>query len=168
MYVLQSSMCHSAQRKRRNFRELRYSEVRRIPLPRPPVNNAKSSDRLSQDPKGRTHRAGEWHKKEALPSHSQNALIGAMGGSSPQAGEFLLKERVVLRAFLLAFQPLHVALNPRVVALGHKARERFRGNEVHKSLLGAIPKYARLPLLGLLMAMLTLCQIPKLSACFCI
>src|SRR5215208_7923929 len=89
-----------------------------------------------------------------------------MGGSSPQAGEFLLKERVVVRSFFLAFQPLHVARNPRVVALGHKARERFRGNVVHKSLLGPIPKYAPLPLLGLLMAMLTLCQIPKLSACF--
>jgi hypothetical protein len=37
---------------------------------------------------------------------------------------------------------------------------------VHHSFFGAIPKYARLPLLGLLMAMLTLCQIPKLSAGF--
>ena len=33
------------------------SELRRIPLPRTPVNNANSSDRISQDPKGRTHRA---------------------------------------------------------------------------------------------------------------
>src|SRR5215212_9851853 len=107
-------------------------------------------------------------EKGTAPCPCRDTLIGAMGGSSPQAGEFLLKERVVLRAFLLAFQPLPVALNPRVVALGHKARERFRGNEVHKSLLGPIPKHTPLPLLGLLMAMLTLCQIPKLSACFCI
>jgi hypothetical protein len=35
---------------------------------------------------------------------------------------------------------------------------------VHKSFLSPLPKYARLPLLGLLMAMLALCQIPKLSA----
>jgi hypothetical protein len=35
---------------------------------------------------------------------------------------------------------------------------------MHKSLLSPLPKYARLPLLGLLMAMLALCQIPKLSA----
>jgi len=89
-----------------------------------------------------------------------------LGVSSPQAGEFLLKERVVLRAFLLAFQPLHVALDPRVVALGHKARESLRANVVHHSFFGAIPKYARLPLLGLLMAMLTVRQFSKLSACF--
>jgi hypothetical protein len=30
--------------------------------------------------------------------------------SPPRAGEFLLKERVVLRALLLAFKQLHVAL----------------------------------------------------------
>src|SRR5215217_4516184 len=98
----------------------RASELRRIPIPRTPVNNANSSDRISQYPKGRTHRAGEWQKEEALPAHSQDALLGV---SSPKACEFLLKERVVLCTFLLAFQPLHVALNPRVVALGHKARE---------------------------------------------
>ena len=103
-----------------NFRELRYGEVRRIYLPRTRVNNANSSDRISQYPIGRTHRAGEWQKEEALPAHSQDALLGV---SSPQAGEFLLKERVVLHTLLLAFQPLHVAFNPRVVALGHKARE---------------------------------------------
>ena len=83
------------------------------------MNNANSSDRISQYPKGRTHRVGEWQKKEALPAHSQDALLGVL---SPQAGEFLLKERVVMGSLLLAFQPLHVALNPRVVAFGHKAR----------------------------------------------
>src|SRR5215218_6579965 len=46
------------------------------------------------------------------------------------------------------------------------ARERFRANVVHQSLLGPIPKYTRLPVLSLLMAILTLCQIPKLSAGF--
>ena len=71
-------------------------------------------------------------------------------------------------SLLLAFQPLHVALNPRVVVFGYKARESLRGKEVHQSLPGPIPKHTPLPLLGLLMAMLTLCQIPKLSACFCI
>jgi hypothetical protein len=84
------------------------------------VNNVNSSDRISQCPKGRTHRAdpqggptgrthraGEWHKKEAPPAHSQDALLGV---SSLQAGEFLLKERVVVHTLLLAFQPLHVAL----------------------------------------------------------
>jgi hypothetical protein len=52
------------------------------------------------------------------------------------------------------------------VALGHKARESLRANVVHHSFFGAIPKYARLPLLGLLMAMLTVRQFSKLSACF--
>src|SRR5687768_17821897 len=108
-------------------------------------------------------------EKEPIPAHCRDTLIGAMGGiggSSPQAGEFLLKERVVMGSLLLAFQPLHVALNPRVVALGHKARESLRGKEVHHSLLGPIPKHTPVPLLGLLMAMLTVCQIPKLSAGF--
>src|SRR5215217_3948640 len=109
-----------SRRSRTKFRESPKGEVRRIPIPRTPVNNANSSDRISQYPKGRTHRAGEWQKEEALPAHSQDALLGV---SSPKAGEFLLKERVVLHTLLLAFQPLHVAFNPRVVALGHKARE---------------------------------------------
>ena len=73
-----------------------------------------------------------------------------------------------MRTLLLAFQPLHVALNPRVVAVGYKARESLRGKEVHKSLLGPPPKYTPLLVPSPLMAMLTLCQIPKLSACFCI
>src|SRR5215208_2141591 len=110
-------------------------------------------------------------EKEPLPAHCRDTLIGAIGGiggSSPQAGEFLLKERVVMRTLLFAFQPLHVALNPRVVALGHKARKSLRADVVHQSLLGPIPKHTPLPVLGLLMAILTLCQIPKLSACFCI
>ena len=52
------------------------------------------------------------------PTHSSDA---ALVGSPPEASEFPLQERVVLRAFLLAFQPLHVVLNPRVVAFRHKA-----------------------------------------------
>jgi hypothetical protein len=52
------------------------------------------------------------------------------------------------------------------VAFGYKARESLRAIEVHQSLLGPPPKYTPLPVLGLLIAMLTLCQIPKLSACF--
>jgi hypothetical protein len=110
-------------------------------------------------------------EKEPIPAYSRDTLIGAIGGiggSSPQAGEFLLKERVVLCSLLLAFQPLHVAFNPRVVAFGHKARESLLAIEVHHSLLGPIPKYTRLPVLSPLMAMLTVCQIPKLSARFCI
>jgi hypothetical protein len=67
---------------------------------------------------------------------------------------------------LLAFQPLHVALNPRVVAFGYKARESLRADEVHHAFLGPPPKHTPLPMLGLLMAMLTVCQIPKLSAGF--
>src|SRR5918995_4219273 len=51
-------------------------------------------------------------------------------------------------------------------AAGCKARESFRANLVHKSFLSPLPKYARLPLLSFLMAMLALCQIPKLSAGF--
>src|SRR5215212_1300470 len=114
-------------------------------------------------PNGGPTGQGQCQKKEALTAHSQDAPLGV---SSPKACEFLLKERVVLHTLLLAFQPLHVALDPRVVALGHKARESLRAKEVHHSFFGAIPKYGRLPLLGLLMAMLTVCQIPKLSAGF--
>src|SRR5215212_508985 len=89
-----------------------------------------------------------------------------MGGSSPKACEFLLQERVVLHTLLLAFQPPHVALKPRVVAFGCEARERLRAKVVHRSLLGAPQKHPRLPVLGLLVAMLTVCQTLKLSACF--
>jgi hypothetical protein len=52
------------------------------------------------------------------------------------------------------------------VALGCNPREDLRANEVHQSLLGPIPKYTRLPVAGLLMAILTVCQILKLSASF--
>ena len=99
---------------------------------------------------------------------SYRSEMGGIGGSSPKACEFLLKERVVMGALLLAVQPLHLALNPRVVAVGHKARESLRRKEVHQSLLGPPPKYTPLPVPSPLMAMLTLCQIPKLSASFCI
>jgi hypothetical protein len=102
-----------------------------------------------------------------LPTHAQRLFAeagtrpdffyGERPTSSPQAGEFLLKERMVLHALLLAFQPRHVALNPRVVAFGYKARESLRVNEVHQSCLGTLPKYTHLPVLSLLMAMLTVC-----------
>src|SRR5215203_6461022 len=52
------------------------TQLLRIPLPRTLVNNANSPNRICQYPKGRTHRAGEWQKKEALPAHSQDALLG--------------------------------------------------------------------------------------------
>ena len=52
------------------------------------------------------------------------------------------------------------------VAFGCKARESLRADAVHKPLLGAIPKYTSLPLPGFLVAMLTVCQHPKLSAGF--
>src|SRR5215213_8505208 len=94
------------------------------------------------------------------------SLLTGVTHQPSKACEFLLKERVVLRAFLLAFQPPHVALDPRVVAFCCKARECLRANVVHHSFLGTLPKYTPLPGLGLLMAMLTLCQIPKRSAGF--
>ena len=50
-------------------------------------------------------------------------------------------------------------------ALCRKAQEGLRANEVHPSFLGAVPKHTHLPVLGLLMAVLTVCQVPKLSAC---
>src|SRR5215207_2814159 len=81
-----------------------------------------------------------------------------------EASEFLLKESVVLGARLLAFQPLHVALNPRVVAFGCKAREGIRGDEAHQSFLGALPEHTRLPGPSLLMAVLPVGQLPQLSA----
>src|SRR5215208_573406 len=44
-----------------------YCELPRILLPRTPVNNANSSVRISQDPKGRTHRAGRMAQKGSAP-----------------------------------------------------------------------------------------------------
>src|SRR3712207_2158522 len=72
---------------------------------------------------------------------------------------------MVLRACLLAFQPLHVVLNPPGVALRLKAREGvLRRKEVHQAALGALPEQTHLPILCLLMAMLTVCQLSKLLA----
>src|SRR5215207_9876988 len=101
-------------------------------------------------------------RKTLLPRHL--VIKPRPGGSSSKASEFLLQERVVVRACLLAFQPLHVVLNPRVVAFFRKAREGVRRNEVHQSLLGALPEHAHLPILSLLLVMLTVCQLPKLLA----
>ena len=52
------------------------------------------------------------------------------------------------------------------MAFCREARERLGADLVHESFLGPIPKYAHLPLSGLLVAMLAGRQIPKLSACF--
>src|SRR5215216_3059471 len=101
-------------------------------------------------------------RKTLLPRHL--VIKPRPGGSSSKASEFFLQEHVVVRACLLAFQPLHVVLNPRVVAFLRKAREGVRPNEVHQSVLGALPEHAHLPILSLLLAMLTVCQLPKLLA----
>src|SRR5918994_7210894 len=87
---------------------------------------------------------------------------------APQASEFLLQECVVLCTCLVAFQPLHVVLDPRVMAFRRKAREGVlrRSAEVHQATLGTLREQAPLPILGLLKAMLTLCQIPKLPTGF--
>src|SRR5215208_8241188 len=84
--------------------------------------------------------------------------------SASRKPSLLLRGRVLACSLLLAFQPLHVALLPRVGAFGHKAREDLRANLVHKSFLSPLPKHARLPPPGLLMAMLAGCQITELSA----
>src|SRR5918993_2220105 len=85
---------------------------------------------------------------------------------APQAGELLLQECVVLRACLLAFQPLHIAFHPRVGTFRYKAREGLRGNEVRKAFLGALPEHARLPVPSLLIAVLPVGKLPQLSASF--
>src|SRR3712207_6621065 len=71
--------------------------------------------------------------------------VAPAAGSPSQASEFLLRDRVVFGAGLLAFQPLHVALNPRVVAL-----------------LDALPEDARLPLRRPLLAVLAVRQLLQL------
>jgi hypothetical protein len=68
-------------------------------------------------------------------------------GSTPKAGELLFQQRVVLSTRLLASQPLHVALEPRVVVL-----------------LDTPPQEAHLPLLSLLVAVWPIPQLPKLPA----
>jgi hypothetical protein len=52
------------------------------------------------------------------------------------------------------------------LAFGVNPRESLRAIEAHHPFLGPIPKHARLPGLGLLVAMLAVCQVPKLSAGF--
>ena len=71
------------------------------------------------------------------------------GGSSPQVSEFLFEKRVILRACLLSCQPLHVALKPEVVVW--RSLARFQGS-------------ASLPVGRLLVAVLVVCQLPKLAA----
>src|SRR5215208_4438134 len=85
---------------------------------------------------------------------SEKTLLGTSVNKSPrggspsqasQASEFLLHNRVVFGAGLLAFQPLHVALQPRVVAF-----------------LGALPGKANLPVDRPLFAVGAVGQLPKL------
>src|SRR5829696_1110705 len=84
-------------------------ELPRITLLRASVNNANPSVRIHQNPKGRRN-GKERARSLPMPGYSHSSEIGRIGGSSPQTGEFLLKERVVMGSLLLAFQPLHVAL----------------------------------------------------------
>src|SRR5215211_1646824 len=84
---------------------------------------------------------------------------GALRPRSVLAGSYLssARHRVAQRVVLRPFQPLRVVLNPRVVA--------FRRNaELHQVALGAHSEHTHLPILCLLMAMLTVCQLSKLLA----
>src|SRR5215218_8426342 len=78
--------------------------LRSIRLLRGWVNNANPSVRIHQNPKG-LRNGRKRNRSLPMPGHSHRSDRGGIGHSSPQAGEFLLKERVVLCAFLLAFQP---------------------------------------------------------------
>src|SRR5215217_5259147 len=91
--------------------------------------------------------------------------VGQLPFSPFQAGE-LLQACVVLSACLLAFEPLQVALDPRVMTLDRKPRETLRRNEVCQLLLGPLPKHTRLPVLSLLVAVLPVGQLPQLSSGF--
>src|SRR5215217_8377969 len=75
-------------------------------------------------------------------------------------------QKVCGRACVLAFEPLHVTDDPRVVAFVRKAREGIGRKEAHKAFLGALPEHARLPLPSLLVAVLTVGQLPQLPASF--
>src|SRR5215210_570960 len=98
-YVRQSSKCLRAPRERtsENFPST-HSGEKRLPF-RPDTPEPR--------------RAEECQKRDQSPliagTLSWEQARG-IGGSSPKACEFLLKERVVVRSLLLAFQPLHVAL----------------------------------------------------------
>src|ERR671910_3412770 len=87
-----------------------------------------------------------------------------MGAPFPLLSPSQARSTVLAPPPCLAVSPCSSLATSR--ATGCKARESFRANLVHQAFLSPLPKYARLPLLGLLMAMLALCQIPKLSAGF--
>src|SRR5215217_4170324 len=92
--------------------------------------------------------------------------IRILARSPVRAGELLFQKRVVGRACFLAFEPLQVLRNPRVMACTRRARVDIRPKEAMELSLGALPVHARLPLPGLLMAMLPVGQLPKLLASF--
>ena len=79
------------------------------------MNNANPSVRIDQNPKGL-----RYGRKRTTPcpqsGHSNRSDRGEIGGSSPKACEFLLKERLVLLPLLLA--GLDVQLID-YLALGH-------------------------------------------------
>ena len=54
------------------------------------------------------------------------------------------------------------------MAFCYKPRECLRAKVVHKPFFGTLPKHASLPGPGVLVAMLAVCQIPKLPTGFCI
>src|SRR5215218_4019151 len=81
---------------------------------------------------------------------------------------FSLHKRVVscARSSLPSSHPPCSSLATGRAAFGCNERESLRAKEVHHSFLGPIPKYTHLPVAGLLVTMLAVCQIPKLSAGF--
>jgi hypothetical protein len=89
-------------------------------------------------------------------------LVSWRGRLPLQAGELRFQKRVVGCACFRAFEPLQVPCDPRVTAFTRKAREDIRPKEVIELSLGALPVHTRLPLPGLLMAMLPVGQLPQL------
>jgi hypothetical protein len=95
MYVLQSSMCYRAPRKRTNFSELRKPEVqlRRILLPRTPVNKgrrrwAEAARDIRPSQRGLFSTAAE--EAEKRTGEAEKTAEEAAGGSSgdePSAGD---------------------------------------------------------------------------------
>src|ERR671911_502232 len=85
-----------------------------------------------------------------------------MGAPFPLLSSAQARSTVLAPPPCLAVSPCSSLATSR--AAGCNARESFRANLVHQAFLSPLPKYARLPLLGLLMAMFAVCQIPKLSA----
>src|SRR5215216_2269701 len=97
----------------------------------------------------------------------KDSIVGSWCGHSPlQAGELLFQKRVVRCACFLTFKPLQVPRNPRGLAFARKAPEDIRPKEVLELLLGALPVHTRLPLPSLLMAVLSVGQLPQLLASF--